>query len=116
MQRLRIIETPMAYSERVGESKLRAVKDGLRFLRAIFDAVLFYRAARVFTLCFSLCAIGVFLMAISPVEFYFRNHYFEEWMIYRFIWRVLLGARGFTLLCSAVIADELFGLTNKRRR
>jgi glycosyltransferase involved in cell wall biosynthesis len=116
MQRLRIIEAPMAYSERVGESKLRAVKDGMRFLRAIFDAVLFYRPARVFTLCFSLCALGVFLMAISPVEFYFRNHYFEEWMIYRFIVGLLLGAMGFTLLCSAVIADELFGLTNKRRR
>src|SRR6185295_8922336 len=116
MQRLRIIEAPMAYSERVGESKLRAVKDGLRFLRAILDAVLFYRPARVFTLCFSLCALGVLLLAISPAEFYFRNHYFEEWMIYRFIVGLLLGAMGFTLLCSAVIADELFGLTNKRRR
>ena len=116
MQRLRIIEVPMAYSERVGESKLRAVKDGLRFLRAIVDAVLFYRPARVFTLCFSLCALGVLLLAISPVEFYFRNHYFEEWMIYRFIVGLLLGAMGFTLLCSAVIADELLGLTNKRRR
>jgi glycosyltransferase involved in cell wall biosynthesis len=115
MQRLRIIEVPMAYSERVGESKLSAVKDGLRFLRAIIDAVLFYRPARVFTLCFSLCALGVLLLAISPVEFYFRNHYFEDWMIYRFIVGLLLGAMGFTLLCSAVIADELFGLTNKRR-
>ena len=116
MQRLTIIEAPMAYSERVGESKLRAVKDGLRFLRAIFDAVLFYRPARVFTLCFSLCALGVLLLAISPAEFYFRNHYFEEWMIYRFVVGMLLGAMGFTLLCTAVIADELFGLTNKRRR
>ena len=78
--------------------------------------MLFYRPARVFTLCFSLCALGVLLLAISPVEFYFRNHYFEEWMIYRFIVGLLLGAMGFTLLCSAVIADELFGLTNKRRR
>lgn len=116
MQRLRIIETPMAYSERVGESKLRAIKDGLRFLRAIIDAVLFYRPARVFTLCFSVCALAVLLLAISPTEFYFRNQRFEEWMIYRFIVGLLLGAIGFTLLCSAVIADELFALTNKRRR
>ncbi|MEK6285229.1 MAG: glycosyltransferase family 2 protein [Acidobacteriota bacterium] len=116
MQRLRIIELPMAYSERVGVSKLRAVTDGLRFLRAIVDAVLFYRPARVFTLCFSLCALGVLLLAISPAEFYLRNHYFEEWMIYRFVVGLLLGAIGFTLLCAAVIADELFELTNKRRR
>ena len=116
MQRLRIIEVPMSYDERVGESKLRAIKDGLRFLRAIFDAVLFYRPARMFTLCFSLCAIAVILLAISPVEFYLHNRYFEEWMIYRFVVGLLLGAMGFLLLCSAVIADELMGLTNKRRR
>lgn len=116
MQRLGIIEVPMAYSERIGESKLSAVKDGLRFLRAIIDAVLFYRPGRVFTLCFSLCALGVLLLAISPAEFYFRNRFFEEWMIYRFVVGMLLGAMGFTLLSSAVIADELFELTNKRRR
>src|SRR5262249_6657266 len=106
MQRLRIIEAPMSYSERVGESKLRAVKDGLRFLRAIMDAVLFYRPARLFTLCFSICVLAVLLLAVSPVEFYFQYHYFEEWMIYRFIVGLLLGAIGFTLLCSAVIADK----------
>lgn len=116
MQRLRIVEVPMAYSERVGESKLRVVKDGLRFLRAIVDAVLFYRPARVFTLFFSLCALGALLLAISPAEFYLQNHSFEEWMIYRFVVCMLLGAMGFTVLCSAVVADELFELTNKRRR
>ena len=116
MQRLAIIESPMAYSERVGESKLSAVKDGLRFLRAILDAVLFYRPSRMFTLFFSLCALVVLLLSISPTEFYFRNHYFEEWMIYRFVVCMLVGAMGFTLLCTAVVADELFGLTNKRPR
>jgi glycosyltransferase involved in cell wall biosynthesis len=114
MQRLSIIEIPMAYSERVGESKLSAVKDGVRFFRAILDAVLFYRPSRMFTLFFSLCALIVLLLSISPTEFYFRNHYFEEWMIYRFVVCMLVGAMGFTLLCTAVVADELFGLTNKR--
>jgi len=116
MQRLAIIEIPMAYSERVGESKLSAVKDGVRFFRAIVDAVLFYRPSRMFTLFFSLCALIVLLLSISPTEFYFRNHYFEEWMIYRFVVCMLVGAMGFTLLCTAVVADELFGLTNKRQR
>ena len=116
MQRLRIIEVPMSYSERVGESKLRAVKDGLRFLRAIIDAVLFYRPSRVFTVCFSLCAFADLLLMIAPAEFYFRNHYLEEWMIYRFVLCLLLGAMGFTLLCSAAIADELFALSTRRRR
>jgi glycosyltransferase involved in cell wall biosynthesis len=116
MQRLRLIEVPMSYSERVGESKLRAIKDGLRFLRAIFDAVLFYHPSRLFTLCFTICSLIILVLMITPAEFYFRNHYFEDWMIYRFVLCLLLGGVGFTLLCSAVIADALFGLTKKRRR
>jgi MFS family permease len=116
MQRLRIIEVPMAYSERVGESKLRAVKGWAAIPARDSRCRVVLSPARMFTLCFSLCALGVLLLAISPGEFYFRNHYFEEWMIYRFIVGLLLGAMGFTLLCSAVIADELFGLTNTRGR
>ncbi len=116
MQRLRLVELPMSYFERVGESKLRAIKDGFRFLRAIIDAVLFYHPSRLFTLCFTLCALTVLLLMITPAEFYFRNHYLEDWMIYRFVLCLLLGGVGFTLLCSAVIADALFCLTRKRRR
>lgn len=116
MQRLRLIEVPMSYSERVGESKLRAIKDGLRFLRAIFDAVLFYNPSRLFTLCFTICTLTVLFLMITPAEFYFHNRYLEEWMIYRFVICLLLGSVGFTLLCSAVIADGLLSLTRKRRR
>jgi glycosyltransferase involved in cell wall biosynthesis len=116
MQRLRVIEVPMPYDERVGESKLQVFTDGLRFSRVIVDAVLFYRPARVFTLCFSVCAFAVLLLSISPAEFYLQHRYFEEWMIYRFVVGMLLGAMGFLLLSAAVIGDEVFGLTNKRRR
>jgi len=116
MQRLRIIEVPMPYSERVGESKLRAVRDGFRFLRTILDAVLFHSPSRFFTLGFGLCAVLLLVLAVSPVEFYLHNRFVEDWMIYRFVACLLLGTVGFALLCSAVIADELFFLTNRRRR
>ena len=38
--RLKIVECPMAYKERIGESKLHVVKDGMRFLRTIFEMTL----------------------------------------------------------------------------
>src|SRR5262249_47175396 len=68
MQRLRLVEVPMSYAERVGESKLRVLKDGVRFLQAILEAVLFYRPSRFFNLCFTLCLIGGLLLAVSPTE------------------------------------------------
>jgi glycosyltransferase involved in cell wall biosynthesis len=116
MQRLRIVEIPMPYDERIGRSKLKAFEDGVRFLRAILDAVLFFYPSRLFTLGTSLCALVVLVLAISPAEFYLRNRYLEEWMIYRFVVCLLLAVSGFVLLCSAVVADELFFLTNRRRR
>jgi glycosyltransferase involved in cell wall biosynthesis len=115
MQRLRIIEVPMPYSERVGESKLHAIRDGFRFLKTIIDAVLFHSPSRFFTLGFGLCAVLLLILAVSPLEFYLHNGFVEDWMIYRFIACLLLGTVGFALLCSAVIADELFFLANRRR-
>jgi dolichol-phosphate hexosyltransferase len=47
---LRIVELDMPYMERVGRSKLNAVKDGLRFLNVIAKTALIYRPARVFGL------------------------------------------------------------------
>lgn len=43
---LRVAEVPIAYEERVGESKLHPLRDGLRFLRSIVETVLSYNPAR----------------------------------------------------------------------
>jgi glycosyltransferase involved in cell wall biosynthesis len=45
---IRVAEIPIAYRERVGESKLSVTKDGLRFLRTIIGAVLAYNPVRLF--------------------------------------------------------------------
>ncbi|HUQ71465.1 MAG TPA: hypothetical protein VM165_18195 [Planctomycetaceae bacterium] len=106
----------MEYAERIGESKLRAIKDGFRFLRAILDAVLFFRPTRLYSLACTLCALVVLLLAASPTEFYLRHRALEEWMLYRFALCLLLTSGGFTLLCTSVVADDLFFLTRQRRR
>src|SRR5262249_33676335 len=41
-----IAEVDMPYHERVGESKLRVVRDGFRFLRVILEAAFLYRPSR----------------------------------------------------------------------
>ena len=44
---LRLVEIDMPYHEREGESKLRAGKDGLRFLKVILKTAVLFRPVRV---------------------------------------------------------------------
>jgi glycosyltransferase involved in cell wall biosynthesis len=112
---LRVVEIPMSYEERIGTSKLSVVGDGFRFLRTIIEGVLCYRPERPFMMVFSACLLSGLLLAMYPVEFYWRQGRVEEWMIYRFVACFLLGTAGFLLLCAAVLANRMAALGPKRR-
>jgi hypothetical protein len=55
---LRVVEVPIAYSERVGRSKLSVVRDGTRFLTTIVSTSLEYNPVRVLGLV-GLAALGL---------------------------------------------------------
>lgn len=114
MNNLKIIEIPMAYAERVGQSKLSVIGDGFRFLRAILDAVLCYRPERLFLMAFGLCAMLGAMLAAYPVEFYVRHGHLEEWMIYRCVACFLLGASGMFLLSATALAAQMAVLGPRR--
>ena len=95
---MRIVEVPMAYTERIGDSKLKVFRDGVRFLRTIVAGILLYRPDRLFTFGFAACLLLMAVMGAYPVEFYLHHRAVEEWMIYRFIAGFLLGSSGFLLL------------------
>ena len=57
-QKLRIEEVDMPYEERVGESKLHVLRDGLRFLRVILEAAVLYRPSRPLNLAGGLLFLG----------------------------------------------------------
>jgi glycosyltransferase involved in cell wall biosynthesis len=115
MNDLPIVEIPMKYSERVGESKLHVLRDGVRFFRAIWDAMLLFRPSRIFVLLASLCVVVAVGWGLFPLEFYAREGRLEEWMIYRVLLCTFLFTCSFMLVCSAVIADEILALVHKRR-
>ncbi len=58
---LTLAEVPMPYAERIGQSKLRVIKDGVRFLRIILEMALIYRPLPFFgtaaLVLFALCGI-----------------------------------------------------------
>jgi glycosyltransferase involved in cell wall biosynthesis len=111
-----IVEIPMAYAERVGESKLRVVRDGFRFLFAIRDAVLLYHPSRVFGLLAALAVLTGVILSSHPVELYVRSGRLEEWMIYRLLLCGFLFSTAFTLICSGVLADRVLSLVYRRRQ
>ena len=116
MSGLRIVEVPMPYAERVGDSKLRVLKDGVRFLVAIGDALLLYRPGRLFGLAAALCVLVGWLWGLYPVEFYLRNRRLEEWMIYRLLLCGFLFTSSFIFVSAGVLADHMLSLVYRRRR
>jgi glycosyltransferase involved in cell wall biosynthesis len=107
---LRVIEIPMPYEERSGESKLSVWRDGVRFARAIIDGVLFFRPARLFLMAAAAALAIAAIISLSPIEYYLQNRSVQEWMIYRFIVAFLFGSIGFLSLSAAAIATRMTDL------
>lgn len=82
---VKLIEVDMAYHERVGESKLHVVRDGLRFFRVILETAMLYRPSRPLGLvAFALLAVTGAMM-ITPIASVVVDGQLPGWMIYRFL-------------------------------
>ena len=104
---IEIVEVDMPYHERVGESKLRAIKDGLRFLRVILEAGFLYRPARPLNLVGIVFGLAATLLMFPPLLFYVHNHRVLEWMIYRFLVSHLLGTSACLCFCASYLSGEM---------
>ena len=107
---LTIVERPMAYAERIGESKLSVIRDGVRFLRTILAMTLMWRPARLFTVGAAGCLTIAALLAAHPFESWMRAGRFGEDMIYRLMFCSVLGTVGVALLSASVLCDNLHRL------
>ena len=107
---LKIVEIPMAYYERQGESKLKIVKDGLRFLKVIVQEALLYRPARPLGILGVLCLAATSAMMITPTLYYLEHRAVEEWMIYRFVVSNLAGTTGASLICAGYLSAKVVDL------
>jgi len=103
--RLKIIECPMPYEERVGQSKLHVARDGVRFLRAILGMTLAWRPARVFLSTAAIGATIMTLLAVHPVEMWVTTGKLREDMIYRLLFCSWLGALAAMLVSASMICE-----------
>jgi len=104
---IRIAEVDMPYHERVGESKLRVIKDGLRFLRVILEAAFLYRPARPLNLAGSLLFVLATLLMLRPLWYYLQHRAVLEWMIYRFLVSHLLGTSACLCFCASYLTGQM---------
>jgi glycosyltransferase involved in cell wall biosynthesis len=105
--RMKIVEIPMSYEERVGESKLHVLRDGVRFFQTIFEMTLVWRPARILITGAVGCLILTLMLAMHPIEMWLRERRLEEWMIYRLLFCSLLGSVAMSLLSASVIARNM---------
>ncbi len=105
--KLKIIERPMPYAERVGDSKLSVVKDGVRFFVSIVQAAATFQPARPVLMAAGLLFAASLVVGSLPVLFYAREARLEEWMIYRLLLASLLVTTSSIFVCVAVVADKI---------
>ncbi len=108
---LRISEINMPYHEREGRSKLRVIRDGLRFLKVIVQAALLYRPARLLGLAGLLCLAATGALMLGPTLYYLEHREVSELMIYRFVVSNLVGTGGFLLLCASHVTARIVRMT-----
>ncbi len=111
--RLRIVELPMSYEERIGESKLHVLRDGLRFLDTIFEMTMMYKPAKLFFFTAVLCLGISMLLAMHPFEMWLRLGRLQEDMIYRLLFCAFLGTIGVSALSWGVTSRLLARLVDE---
>lgn len=119
---LRLGEVPVWYDERVGDSKLSAVRDGLRFLRVILETGLVYRPRAFFGWCASiLAALSALLFSFAlggpeaPLAYVLRERAAAEWMYFRFILIAVFVSLAAFLSALGVVAQALVGVVHRGR-
>jgi glycosyltransferase involved in cell wall biosynthesis len=112
--KLKLVEVPMPYAERIGRSKLSVVKDGLRFLRVIVRAAVCYRPDRLLMPMSVAAGAAAVLVGALPVGFYLRWARLEEWMVYRILLASLLMGMSMIGACTALVADRVAAMAHRR--
>jgi len=113
---IKIVEAPISYHERKGESKLNIIQDGVRFLQTIIDIALIYEPLRFFGsmgIIFLLIALGY---GAYPLLFYLKARIVPSYMIYRIITITALVFTSFTMFTIGIISEQIADVMMNTKR
>jgi glycosyltransferase involved in cell wall biosynthesis len=104
---LSIVEVPIAYHERVGHSKLRVFRDGLRFLLTIAEITLSYCPLKFFGAAATLLATVAFIYGAVPLWSYVVEGQVPDRFIYRLITVNTLILAALASLTVGIVAERV---------
>ncbi|NLI82604.1 MAG: glycosyltransferase family 2 protein [Deltaproteobacteria bacterium] len=108
-----ILEVPIPYSERVGKSKLKVIKDGVRFLHSILEIALTYRPLKFFGWTAALLFFVAFLYSLGPFHTYVLRGVIPAHFIYRLIAINAAALAGVILLTIGIVAERVAEVLNR---
>ncbi|MFZ4427704.1 MAG: glycosyltransferase family 2 protein [Saprospiraceae bacterium] len=103
-KKLKIGEIPMSYEERVGESKLNPLKDGIRFLRVIIEMAVQYSPSFFFNGISLLLVVIASILSIPVFHSLLAGTALEPWIFYRLLTAFVLFIAGVITFCAGQIA------------
>lgn len=114
---LRLVEVPMPYHEREGQSKLSVGKDGVRFLKVILQSAFLYRPARFLAPPAILLSVVAFACGIGPTLSYLRYRTVSTSAVPLLLLTTLSLTAGALLASAAYLCERLvIALLPLRRR
>jgi hypothetical protein len=109
---LKVIEYPISYSERIGDSKLSAFKDGLRFLKSIVTIVMLYNPMKFFSFVGLILLFTALYLGIDPVNFYLRAGSVPDIFMPKLIGVLTFTAAGINVISFGVLTNLILELTS----
>ncbi len=112
-ENIKVVEVPIPYSERVGDSKLSVVHDGMRFLNSILMTALTYNPTRIFGLIgFSFVSAGVLSSLYRTLRRSPASR--EDSQLVSWFAGMVLGAVGIMIFSIGTLFNYIVSLFHKR--
>ena len=112
---LRTVEIPIPYDARTGRSKLRIVRDGLRFFSSILSVSRLYNPLKVFALLGCSFLLLALLLGIGLVVHYAHVRRVEETAIYRLFTIMVLTVIGVNVVTFGAFANQVLTILYPHR-
>ena len=112
---LTIVEMPIKYKERVGDSKLSVFRDGIKFLGTILEIGLTYKPLKFYTVLGLLFFLLSIILSINPVSYLIMNNNIGQinmlihpfLNVYRIVTIIVLILSGLSLICTGLLAEYI---------
>lgn len=110
----RIMEVPIPYAERAGQSKLNVLSDGWRFLRTYLTVALTYNPLKFFGATAIITLALALYLGVGPVMYYIQNRRVEDWEVYRLMTILVLLVVSFQLVNLGLVINRVVALATGR--